>query len=106
MVVFAKGQWQPIEKQRKVIDRGEALLFLVVEVVSESTVSTDYRSKKTEYAVLDILGCWIVDPLKQRVTVCYLVDGDYDEAVFQGDESIVSRIFPELVLSVVKVFAG
>jgi Uma2 family endonuclease len=106
VVVLLKEQWQQLKKKEAVIELGEAPPFLVVEVVSESTKSTDYRAKKAEYMVLDILEYWIVDPLKQCVTVCYLVEGAYDEVVFQGDEPIVSRVFPELVLSSVQVFAG
>jgi Uma2 family endonuclease len=77
-----------------------------VEVVSKSTISTDYRAKKAEYMVLDILEYWIVDPLQRQVTVCYLVEGAYDEAVFQGEEAIASRVFPELGLTVGQVLMG
>jgi Uma2 family endonuclease len=106
VVVLLKEQWQQLKKKEAVIELGEAPPFLVVEVVSESTKSTDYRAKKAEYMVLDILEYWIIDPLKQCVTVCYLVEGAYDEVVFQGDEAIASRVFPELVLSVGQVFGG
>jgi Uma2 family endonuclease len=106
VVVLLQEQWQQLRRKEAVIELEDAPPFLVVEVVSESTKSTDYRAKKTEYGALNILEYWIVDPLKQCVTVCYFVDGAYDEVVFQGEEAIVSRVFPELALSVGQVLVG
>nr|WP_255346677.1 Uma2 family endonuclease [Synechococcus sp. PCC 7336] len=71
----------------------------MVEVASPSTASTDYRAKRTEYAVLDIAEYWIVDPLEGRVTVCTLVDGFYDTAEFRGSEAIQSGRFEDGLLS-------
>jgi Uma2 family endonuclease len=105
VMVLLEEQWQQLRTREAVIEFGETPPFLVVEVVSKSTVATDYRAKKTEYGALNILEYWIVDPLKRCVTVCYFVDGAYDEVVFQGEEAIVSRVFPELALSVRQVFA-
>lgn len=56
------------------IELNESPPILVVEVVSESTRTTDYRSKGSEYAVLEISEYWIVDPLEAIVTVCMLVE--------------------------------
>jgi Uma2 family endonuclease len=106
VVVLEKEQWQQLKTREAVIELGEPLPFLVVEVVSKSTIAMDYRAKKTEYGALNIPEYWIVDPLKQCVTVCYFVDGAYDEVVFRGDETIASRVFPELGLSVAQVFVG
>ncbi|MCU0547948.1 MAG: Uma2 family endonuclease [Leptolyngbya sp. Prado105] len=36
-------------------------------MVSESTKTTDYRAKCSEYAVLDIQEYWSVDPLDELV---------------------------------------
>jgi Uma2 family endonuclease len=71
---------------------------LVVEIVSNSTKTVDYRAKRAEYAVLDIPEYWIVDPLEDKVTVLLLVEGLYEETVFRGDEQIISQTFPELTL--------
>jgi Uma2 family endonuclease len=106
VVVLLEEQWQQLRQREAVIELGEAPPFLVVEVVSESTISTDYRAKKAEYVILDILEYWIVDPLQQQVTVCYLVEGDYDEAVFRGEETIASQVFPALQLTVGQVLVG
>ncbi|HIK50691.1 MAG TPA: Uma2 family endonuclease, partial [Oscillatoriales cyanobacterium M59_W2019_021] len=88
-----------------VIELNEPPLILVVEVVSESTRTTDYRSKRSEYAVLEIPEYWIVDPLEAIVTVCTLVEGFYDAVVFQGEERIVSPTFPELALTANRVLS-
>jgi Uma2 family endonuclease len=75
----------------------------VVEVVSPSTVSVDYRAKHSEYAVLDIPEYWIVDPIDLKVTVCVLKDGAYTDVVFAGDLTIVSPTFPDWELKASEV---
>jgi Uma2 family endonuclease len=74
---------------------------LAVEVVSLGKVheDRDYRYKRSEYAARGIPEYWIVDPEKSRFTVLTLVDGFYEEAVFQGNDPIVSITFPVLNLS-------
>jgi Uma2 family endonuclease len=80
---------------------------LVIEVVSPGKVNEDrdYRYKRSEYAARGIPEYWIVDPEKSRFTVLTLIDGFYEEAVFQGNEQIVSTTFPSLNLSVVQVLS-
>jgi Uma2 family endonuclease len=74
---------------------------LAVEVVSPGKVNEDrdYRYKRSEYAARGIPEYWIVDPEKSRLTVLTLIDGFYEEAVFQGSDQIVSTTFPALNLS-------
>jgi Uma2 family endonuclease len=78
---------------------------LAVEVVSPGKVNEDrdYRYKRSEYAARGIPEYWIVDPEKSRVTVLTLIDGFYEEAVFQGSDQIVSITFPVLNLSVAQI---
>ncbi|MDB9524365.1 Uma2 family endonuclease [Oscillatoria sp. CS-180] len=64
--------------------------------MSESTKSTDYRAKRAEYSVLDIPEYWICDPLKERVTVCTLLEGWYEAAEFAEENPIESTLFSEL----------
>ena len=74
---------------------------LVIEIVSPGKANRDrdYRYKHTEYAAREIAEYWIVDPEEQQVTVCQWVEGQYEDAVFQGSEPIQSVMVPELVLT-------
>jgi Uma2 family endonuclease len=106
VVVLPIAQWEAMADTEAVIELNTPPPLLVVEVVSESTVSTDYRSKYTEYAVLDILEYWIADPLKQQVTICQWEEGRYDDLVFQGDQAIESKVFPDLSLTATQILTG
>ena len=70
---------------------------LVVEVVSPGKANRDrdYRYKRSEYAARGIAEYWIVDPEFARVTVLSLVDGLYEEKVFENQQAIVSEIVPQ-----------
>lgn len=72
--------------------------LLVVEVVSPGKVNEDrdYRYKRSEYAARGIGEYWIVDPQRQRVTVLTWVEGLYEEAMFEGDTEIASRLLKTL----------
>jgi Uma2 family endonuclease len=98
VVVLPLEQWNSLKKRESFIPLNEPPPLLVVEVVSPSTVSVDYRAKHSEYAVLDIPEYWIVDPIERKITVCVLKDGAYSDEVFVGDLTIVSPTFPELGL--------
>jgi Uma2 family endonuclease len=103
VVVLPLEQWNSLKKRESLILLNEPPPLLVVEVVSPSTVSVDYRAKHSEYAVLDIPEYWIVDPIDLKVTVCVLKDGAYSDEVFVGDMTIVSPTFPELGLKASEV---
>ena len=106
VTVLSIAQWEAMQAREAVIELNDPPPVLVVEVVSESTASTDYRAKFSEYAVLDILEYWIVDPLARTVTICQLNEGRYDDAVFTEEMVIVSTIFPALKLTAAQVLAG
>ena len=79
---------------------------LAVEVVSPGKVNRDrdYRYKRSEYAARGILEYWIVDPEFERVTVLSLVDGLYEEAVFENDKVISSMILEQFLLTPKQIF--
>ena len=106
VTVATLEQWQGMLDREAIIRLNESPPFLVVEVVSESTRRTDYRSKRVEYNLLEIREYWIVDPLKKQVVVLQLVDDLYEETVVVGDELIESTIFPGLQLSAQQVLNG
>jgi Uma2 family endonuclease len=104
VTVLPIEQWQNLANREAVIDFNETPPILVVEVVSPSTRKTDYRSKRTEYAVLEIPEYWIVDPDEQIVTICTLMDSFYDANIFQDEELIISPTFPSLKLTPKQLF--
>ena len=81
---------------------------LVVEVVSPGKVNEDrdYRYKRSEYAARGIFEYWIVNPQINRVSVLTLVEGLYEEMIFEGSTSIASSTFPELQLTAQQVLSA
>lgn len=82
--------------------------ILVVEVVSPGKVNEDrdYRYKRSEYAARGISEYWIVDPGQAKITVLTLVDGLYEETIFQGSGAIVSVLFPEVTLTASQILGA
>jgi Uma2 family endonuclease len=90
---------------------------LIVEVVSTNW-RDDYFTKLSEYEALGISEYWIADyaalggrrfignPKQPTLTVAHLVDGEYELQTFQGEDPILSPTFPDLVLTVDRVFAA
>jgi Uma2 family endonuclease len=99
VVVLPLERWATMADREAFIPLNESPPLLLVEVVSLSTVTTDYRTKYAEYAVLDIPEYWIVDPIELKVTIGALSDGFYNDQVFTGDQPIVSPTFPGLKLT-------
>lgn len=106
VTVIPSQQWQTLRQREAVIELHEPPPLLVVEVISESTKSVDYRTKRSEYAVLNIQEYWIVDPFEQVLTVCHLVEGFYDASAFKDGERLRSPTFSDLVVTVEQVFAA
>ncbi len=85
---------------------------LVVEVVSpgKKNRDRDYRYKRSQYQARGILEYWIVDPIEEKITVLNLVEGLYEETVFEKNEAIASPILSQLSLksqlTVAKVLQG
>ena len=103
VTVITLEQWKELRNREAVIELNEPPPLLVVEVVSETTKTVDYRSKRVEYNVRDIAEYWIVDPLEQKITVCSLVEGLYEAVEFTSNDPIVSQLFPALQLTVNQV---
>jgi Uma2 family endonuclease len=103
IAVIPNEQWRTLQTREAVIEFNETPPLLVVEVVSESTKTVDYRAKRGEYGVLDIPEYWIVDPLLAKVTIFTLNEGWYEPVEFEGVEMIRSLTFPNLHLSVEQI---
>jgi Uma2 family endonuclease len=80
--------------------------LLAVEIVSPESVQRDYRYKRSEYAALGIPEYWIVDPIENKISILLWEQGLYEDTVFTGDRQIVSRIFPEIVLTVEQILGA
>ena len=106
IVVLPLAQWEAMASREAVIRMNEPPPLLVVEVVSPSTKSDDYRSKRGEYGFLEIPEYWIVDPLVEKVTVCVVENQFYDATEFIGDDPIQSTVFPELNLNTDQIMRG
>ncbi len=80
---------------------------LVVEVVSlgKASEDRDYRYKRSEYAARGILEYWIVDPQINKITILSLVDGLYEETVFEKDRAIDSNVLTQLSLTAAQIFS-
>lgn len=106
VTVLATAQWEAMSDREAIIDLNEQPPILVVEVVSPSTKTDDYRSKRAEYGLLEISEYWIVDPLEEKVTLCILEHQLYDSTEFRGNDLIESPIFPDLNLTATQILAG
>jgi Uma2 family endonuclease len=103
VTILSLAQWEAMADREAVINLNEPPPFLVVEVVSPSTKTDDYRSKRSEYGLLEIPEYWIVDPIAQKITLCILDHEFYDATEFRDDDLIVSPTFPDLTLTAVQV---
>ncbi len=83
---------------------------LVIEVVSTNW-QDDYEVKLTAYEAMGIPEYWILDyaafggvrhlgrPKQPTLTVCSLIDGEYEVTQFRDSDRVGSLIFPELSLT-------
>jgi Uma2 family endonuclease len=100
-------------KQSTVIQA--ASIPLAVEVVSTNW-RDDYYDNFRDYEEMGIPEYWIVDyatlggkrftgnPKQQTITICELVDGDYQMTVFRGNNLIASPLFPQINLTAQQIF--
>jgi len=105
---------EPLWKKQSTLIQA-ASIPLVVEVVSTNW-RDDYHDKFGDYEEMGIPEYWIVDyaalggkrfignPKQQTITICELVDGEYQTTQFQGNQSIVSCLFPDLNLTAQQIF--
>ena len=88
---------------------------LVIEIVS-SNWRDDYLKKFDDYESLGIEEYWIIDylakgsaryigtPKEPTISIYQLIDEEYNPRLFKGDERLISRVFPELLLTANQVF--
>jgi Uma2 family endonuclease len=105
---------EPRWESASVIENGESVR-LVVEVVSTNW-HDDYALKMTDYERLGIKEYWILDylglggrryigsPKLPTITVCKLVDEEYEATQFRGKDRIFSQVFPEFQWTADQIF--
>ena len=103
--VAKESLWQ----EQSIITRGDSIKF-VAEVVSGNW-QNDYARKVEDYAALGIPEYWIADylglggirhigkPKQPTLSICTLVDGEYEINLFRGNDVIASPTFPNLNLT-------
>ncbi|HEY9630538.1 MAG TPA: Uma2 family endonuclease [Coleofasciculaceae cyanobacterium] len=106
VTVLTTAQWDAMSEREAVINLNEPPPILVVEVVSPSTKADDYRSKRSEYGLLEIPEYWIIDPLEEKITLCILEHQFYDSTEFRGNDLIQSPTFPDLNLTVAQILTA
>ncbi len=101
-------------KKQSIISNG-ASIPLVIEVVSTNW-RDDYHVKYADYEEMGIPEYWIVDyaalggrnfignPKQATISICNLVDEEYQISKFRDDERIISQTFPELNLTANQIF--
>ena len=101
-------------KKQSIISNG-ASIPLVIEVVSTNW-RDDYHLKYADYEEMGISEYWIVDyaalggrnfignPKQPTISVCNLIDEEYQISKFRDHERIISQTFPELDLTANQIF--
>jgi Uma2 family endonuclease len=79
----------------------------VVEILSKSTLHLDKDLKLKLYAKAGVKELWFVDPIEKSITVFHF-EKSVDEpiAVYRGDETFTSPIFPSLTFAASEIFRG
>jgi Uma2 family endonuclease len=105
---------EPMWKKRSTITKGETVR-LIVEVVSTNW-QDDYLIKLAEYEKMRIPEYWIVDylglggrryignPKQLTVSVYQLVDDEYSLCQFRAGDQLQAIRFPELNLTIDRIF--
>jgi len=101
-------------KKESILSNG-ASIPLVIEVVSTNW-RDDYHLKYADYEEMGIPEYWIVDyaalggrnfignPKQPTISVCNLIDEEYQISKFRDHERIISQTFPELNITANQIF--
>jgi Uma2 family endonuclease len=105
---------EPLWKKSSTLSLG-ASIPLVIEVVSTNWRDY-YHLKFADYEEMGIPEYWIIDyaalggrnfignPKQATISICNLVDGEYQISKFRENDIIVSQTFPELNLTANQIF--
>jgi Uma2 family endonuclease len=105
---------EPRWKKESILSQG-ASIPLAIEVVSTNW-RDDYHLKFADYEEMGIAEYWLVDyaalggrnfignPKQPTISVCNLVDGEYQISKFRDRDRLISQTFPELSFTVNQIF--
>ena len=105
---------EPRWKKESILSQG-ASIALAIEIVSTNW-RDDYYLKFADYEEMGIGEYWIIDyaalggrnfignPKQPTISICNLVDGEYQVSKFQNSDRLISQIFPELNLTAIQIF--
>ncbi|MEG4579675.1 Uma2 family endonuclease [Microcoleus sp. MON1_C5] len=107
---------EPLWQQEPVITSGNSIK-LIAEVVSTNW-QNDYARKVEDYALLGVPEYWIVDylgiggreyigkPKQPTITICMLLEDEYQKQLFQKSDRLISSLFPDLQLTAQQILAA
>lgn len=100
-----------LEVARQAIKFGMQPPLFVAEVVSpgpqsSSNYQRDYVWKRQQYQGWQIPEYWIIDPHLAQVMALMLVDGEYQEAVYTGQDQLTSSVFPAMTVTAQALLTG
>lgn len=87
---------EPLEGKRQ-----ETPPLIAIEIVSPSSASVDYFTKRLKYELLGVQEYWIVSPEEKCIMVINFVTGQQDRFC---SGQVVSYALPELQIDLNKVF--
>ena len=108
--LLSESRWEPAST----VENSKSIK-LIVEIVSTNW-RDDYMTKFADYEEIGVQEYWIVDyaglggkrfigmPKQPTLTICSLVDGEYELQLFRGDDAIVSPAFPNFILTANQIF--
>lgn len=100
VLVLLKEHLNRLQKKRIV-----GIPDLAVEVISPSSAAYDRLVKYNVYERMRVPEYWLVNIDEQTIEVFVLEADTYSSlGVFQGDQSLVSRIVPEITIPVSQLF--
>ena len=78
---------------------------LIVEILSPSSSTRDWRTKRELYAAHGVREYWIIDPTNRIVSVMLLQDGTLEiEQTRTGDETVTSTVLDGFSVSLDSIF--